>query len=101
MYSYNFFYFTETESWYYELNDIKNSPSVKDGISFELETRYRSEGAKFISTIGGQLKLYPYNQCFTFPKMVFQVHFTTIVPCSRCDFAMSLGEMDSLCVCML
>lgn len=47
------------ESWYYELSAIKNSPSSKDGINFELETRYRSEGSKFISTIGGQLKLYP------------------------------------------
>ena len=32
----------------------------------------------------------------TFSKIVFQVHITTIVPCSRCDFAMSSGERDSL-----
>ena len=47
------------ESWYWELNDIKNSPSFKVGIDNATETRYRTEGSKFISTVGQQLKLYP------------------------------------------
>jgi len=55
---------TTMEDWYWDVN----SPSFKAGIDNLTETRYRTEGAKFISTIGQQLKLYPSVKLFFFYK---------------------------------
>ena len=52
-------FFFQMEDWYWDINDIKNSPSSKVGIDYATETRYRTDGAKFISAVGQQLKLYP------------------------------------------
>ncbi|KAJ6638545.1 Cyclin-K [Pseudolycoriella hygida] len=35
-------------SWYYEKKDLKNTPSIRDGLDYETERRYRKEGARFI-----------------------------------------------------
>lgn len=41
------------------MSEIKNSPSYKDGIDNLTESRYRTEGVKFITTIGQKIGLYP------------------------------------------
>ncbi|XP_071793454.1 uncharacterized protein [Asterias amurensis] len=38
--------------WYYEKDDLVNTPSSKDGIDGATETRYRKEGARFIIDAG-------------------------------------------------
>lgn len=43
--------------WYYDKKDLRNSPSFRDGIDFDVERRYRSEGARFIMQIGATLSL--------------------------------------------
>ncbi|XP_059613099.1 cyclin-K [Phlebotomus argentipes] len=43
--------------WYYEKKDLKSTPSVKDGIDFETERRYRKEGARFIMECGTAMGL--------------------------------------------
>ena len=44
--------------WYYTLEDIElNTPSRRDGIDFETEHQYRSEGARFIMDLGNKLGL--------------------------------------------
>ncbi|KAJ6633936.1 Cyclin-K [Pseudolycoriella hygida] len=35
-------------NWYYEKKDLKNTPSIRDGLDYETERRYRKEGARFI-----------------------------------------------------
>lgn len=35
-------------TWYYTKNDLKNTPSIRDGMTYEKECQYRKEGAKFI-----------------------------------------------------
>nr|CAG4642645.1 EOG090X09KD [Evadne anonyx] len=43
--------------WYYEKKDLKNTPSLHDGIDFETESRYRKEGARFIIDTGTKMGL--------------------------------------------
>jgi len=43
--------------WYYEKKDLKNTPSLQDGIDFETESRYRKEGARFIIDTGTKMGL--------------------------------------------
>lgn len=43
--------------WYYDKKEIKNSPSLQDGISAETESRYRKEGARFIIDTGTKMDL--------------------------------------------
>ena len=50
--------------WFYEKKDLRNSPSLKDGISADTEARYRREGAKFIIESGTKLGL-RYDTCAT------------------------------------
>ena len=38
-------------SWYFEKTALLATPSSKDGIDIEKETRYRKEGAKFIMEV--------------------------------------------------
>ena len=40
--------------------------------------------------------LFESQSALKFSKILFQVYVTTIVPCSKCDFAMSSIERDSL-----
>lgn len=43
--------------WYYDKNQLRDTPSVRDGIPLETERRYRKEGARFIMTCGTQMGL--------------------------------------------
>lgn len=43
--------------WYYEKKDFKNTPSIKDGIDFETERRYRKEGSRCIMQTGTAMGL--------------------------------------------
>nr|CAG4650312.1 EOG090X09KD [Sida crystallina] len=43
--------------WYYDKKDLKNTPSLQDGIDFETEYRYRKEGARFIIDTGTKMGL--------------------------------------------
>lgn len=44
-------------NWYYEKKDLRNTPSIRDGIDFETERRYRKEGARFIMQTGTSMGL--------------------------------------------
>ena len=43
--------------WYYEKKNLRNTPSVQDGIDYETECRYRKEGARFIIDTGTKMDL--------------------------------------------
>lgn len=43
--------------WYYDKKDLRETPSILDGISFETERRYRKEGARFIMECGTKMGL--------------------------------------------
>lgn len=43
--------------WYYDKKDLKNTPSVRDGLDFETDRRYRKEGARFIMQCGTAMGL--------------------------------------------
>lgn len=44
-------------NWYYDKKDLKSSPSIRDGLDFETERRYRKEGARFIMDCGMSMDL--------------------------------------------
>lgn len=43
--------------WYYDKKDLKNPPSIRDGLDYETERRYRKEGALFIIQCGTEMGL--------------------------------------------
>lgn len=43
--------------WYYDKKDLKNAPSIRDGLDFETERRYRKEGVRFIMSCGTEMSL--------------------------------------------
>lgn len=43
--------------WYYDKKDLRTTPSIRDGMDFETERRYRREGARFIHACGTQMLL--------------------------------------------
>ncbi|KAL5290335.1 CCNK family protein [Megaselia abdita] len=43
--------------WYYEKKELKDTPSMREGISFDTERRYRKEGARFILNCGTSMSL--------------------------------------------
>lgn len=43
--------------WYYEKKELRNTPSIQDGIDYETEQRYRKEGARFIINAGSKMDL--------------------------------------------
>ncbi|KAK4883594.1 hypothetical protein RN001_006913 [Aquatica leii] len=43
--------------WYYDKNELRNTPSALDNIDYETELRYRREGARFIIDSGSKMKL--------------------------------------------
>ncbi|XP_073823467.1 cyclin K [Musca autumnalis] len=43
--------------WYYDKSELRDTPSIRDGIPLETERRYRKEGARFIMTCGTQMGL--------------------------------------------
>ncbi|XP_011204406.2 cyclin-K [Bactrocera dorsalis] len=43
--------------WYWDKKDLRDTPSILDGISFETERRYRKEGARFIMNCGTEMGL--------------------------------------------
>lgn len=43
--------------WFYDKADLRRTPSILDGISYEKEQRYRREGARFIIKVGSKLNL--------------------------------------------
>ena len=46
--------------WYFEKKEIRNTPSIQDGLDHATEARYRREGARFIIDAGTKMGLYPY-----------------------------------------
>lgn len=45
--------------WYFEKKEIRNTPSIQDGLDHATEARYRREGARFIIDAGTKMGLYP------------------------------------------
>lgn len=43
--------------WYYDKKELRNTPSIRDGMDFETERRYRKEGTRFIMECGTQMIL--------------------------------------------
>ena len=43
--------------WYFDKSDLLNTPSFRDGIELERESRYRREGARFLMDLGNQMGL--------------------------------------------
>lgn len=43
--------------WYFDKKELKNTPSIQDGIDYDTECRYRKEGARFIFTTGSKMDL--------------------------------------------
>ena len=43
--------------WYYDKNELKNTPSATEHIDYERECRYRREGARFIIDTGTKMDL--------------------------------------------
>ncbi|XP_016954309.1 cyclin-K [Drosophila biarmipes] len=43
--------------WYYDKKELREAPSILDGISFDTERRYRKEGARFIMECGTKMGL--------------------------------------------
>lgn len=43
--------------WYYDKKELKNTPSIRGGLEFETERRYRKEGTRFIMECGTQMIL--------------------------------------------
>lgn len=43
--------------WYYDKKDLKNTLSIRDGLDYETERRYRKEGARFIMQCGTEMAL--------------------------------------------
>ncbi|ESN94344.1 hypothetical protein HELRODRAFT_107709 [Helobdella robusta] len=50
--------------WYYEKKDLLNTPSVRQGMSPDTESRYRRDGARFIIDAGAKMGL-KYDTCAT------------------------------------
>lgn len=48
---------TNMPCWYFDKKELRNSPSLQDGISAETESRYRKEGARFIIDTGTKMDL--------------------------------------------
>ena len=46
--------------WFFEKRDLKHTPSDRDGVDPDTETRYRREGARFILDTGSKMGLYPF-----------------------------------------
>ena len=44
-------------SWYFEKSELKDTPSLRDGIDSDNEARYRREGARFIRECGNNMGL--------------------------------------------
>lgn len=44
-------------NWYYDKKDLKNTPSIRDGLDYETDRRYRKEGARFIMECGTSMGL--------------------------------------------
>ncbi|XP_031633394.1 cyclin-K-like [Contarinia nasturtii] len=42
---------------YYDRKDLRNTPSIRDGLEIETERRYRKEGARFIMECGTRMAL--------------------------------------------
>lgn len=43
--------------WYFDKNELKNTPSFRDGIESDTESRYRREGARFLMECGNNMGL--------------------------------------------
>lgn len=48
---------SQMSNWFYEKSELRGTPSFVDGISFEIEQRYRREGSRFIIRVGSNMKL--------------------------------------------
>jgi len=44
--------------WFFEKRDLQNTPSFRDGINADTESRYRRDGARFIISAGDKMGLY-------------------------------------------
>jgi len=57
--------------WFYDKKELSNTPSARDGISADVESWYRKEGAKHIIDAGNKLGLY------LFISVLFVLFFTS------------------------
>ncbi|XP_076059288.1 cyclin K isoform X2 [Oratosquilla oratoria] len=48
---------TRMPSWYYEKRELRSTPSIQEGLTYEQETLYRREGARFILQVGNKMGL--------------------------------------------
>lgn len=46
-----------TPDWLFDKSALLHTPSIHDGLTFDQELQCRSEGARFIIKVGGQMKL--------------------------------------------
>ncbi|BES92946.1 Cyclin K [Nesidiocoris tenuis] len=46
-----------TPCWYFDKKELRNTPSMLDGIDYETELRYRKDGARFIQDTGTKMDL--------------------------------------------
>ena len=44
-------------NWYWEKKELRATPSLQKGLDFNMETRYRKEGVRFIMELGRQMNL--------------------------------------------
>ena len=44
-------------SWYFERRELRHTVSIQGGLTFEQETQYRREGARFILQVGNKMGL--------------------------------------------
>lgn len=44
--------------WYFDRNELIDTPSYRDKIDSDTECRYRREGARFLMDVGNQIGLY-------------------------------------------
>ena len=80
--------------WYYEKKELRNTPSIQDGIDYETECRYRKEGARFIIDTGTKMDLgyntmatgvvyfhrfYMFHSFKNFPRYVRILVFSTLL----------------------
>lgn len=43
--------------WYYEKKDLRGTVSIREGLDYDTERRYRKEGARFIMQCGTSMGL--------------------------------------------
>ena len=88
-------------SWYFTREDIElKSPSREHGISPQMETKYRRDGAKFIINASNTLGLYPFESlsCVCVCMCVYVRVYVRVFVCA-CVYVF-VHVCVPMCVCM-